>query len=308
MGKWIQRASMPTPRHDLQAIAVGEKIYAISGGGDLTSEVVEIYDVEHDVWSPGPSITTKRGWFGAVLLGQKIYAMGGKTVRPEEEIERTGDPGKYDIRDSLEVLDLASCRWSFLPPMSATRAGLVATVCKGRIYALGGNAMNSETRSGGPHLDRVEVYDPHSGQWAMGVPMPLGLQGPSVATVDDRIYLTSGIGGPEGKANSRTYAFDPDTEKWDSLAPVPTPRCDSGVAVLDRKIYTFGGWGNGYHDEVEIYDIDADSWSSDSPMPDKKAWLAAATVGERIFVMGGAYKLRDAPGFKWIDDLHEFAC
>ena len=101
MGKWIQRASMPTPRHDLQAIAVGEKIYTISGGGDLTSDVVEIYDAERDTWSQGPSITTKRGWFGAVLLGQKIYAMGGKTVRPEEEIEQTGDPGKYDIRDSM---------------------------------------------------------------------------------------------------------------------------------------------------------------------------------------------------------------
>ena len=101
MGKWIQRASMPTPRHDLQAIAVDEQIYAISGGGDLTSDVVEIYDVEHDTWSQGPSITTKRGWFGAVLLAQKIYAMGGKTVRTEEEIEQTGDPGKYDIRDSI---------------------------------------------------------------------------------------------------------------------------------------------------------------------------------------------------------------
>ena len=114
MGKWIQRASMPTPRHDLQAIAVDEQIYAISGGGDLTSDVVEIYDVEHDTWSQGPSITTKRGWFGAVLLAQKIYAMGGKTVRTEEEIEQTGDPGKYDIRDSMEVLDLASRTWSFL--------------------------------------------------------------------------------------------------------------------------------------------------------------------------------------------------
>ena len=70
-------------------------------GGDLTSDVVELYYVERDTWSQGPSITTKRGWFGAVLLGQKIYAMGGKTVRPEEEIEQTGDPGKYDIRDSM---------------------------------------------------------------------------------------------------------------------------------------------------------------------------------------------------------------
>ncbi len=40
MGKWIKRTSMPTPRHDLQSIAVDGKIYAISGADDLTLDVV----------------------------------------------------------------------------------------------------------------------------------------------------------------------------------------------------------------------------------------------------------------------------
>ena len=34
MGQWIQRQPMPTPRHDLQAVTVGSKIYALSGAGD----------------------------------------------------------------------------------------------------------------------------------------------------------------------------------------------------------------------------------------------------------------------------------
>ena len=53
MGNWIKRTSMPTPRHDLQSIAVDGKIYAISGADDLTLDVVEIYDVERDTWSAG---------------------------------------------------------------------------------------------------------------------------------------------------------------------------------------------------------------------------------------------------------------
>ena len=40
-------------------------------------------------------------------------------------------------------------------------------------------------------------------------------------------------------------------------------------------------------------------------MPDRKAWMASALVDGRIFVMGGAYKLTDAPGYRWIEDLHE---
>ena len=44
---------MPTPRHDLQAVAEGDKVYAISGAGYLTVDAVEIYDTETDTWTPG---------------------------------------------------------------------------------------------------------------------------------------------------------------------------------------------------------------------------------------------------------------
>ena len=82
--------------------------------------------------------------------------------------------------------------------------------------------------------------------------------------------------------------------------------------MADGRIFTCGGHHNlsddpigHYANETEIYDTKSDSWSSEAPMPERKAWLDAATVGERIFVMGGANKL-PGPGFKWIDDMHEF--
>ena len=93
MGQWIERRSMPTPRHDLQSVAVDGSIYAISGAGDLTLGVVEIYDVANGTWSQGPPIPTARGWLGADLLDGKIYAAGGKTVQTREMRQRTGiDP------------------------------------------------------------------------------------------------------------------------------------------------------------------------------------------------------------------------
>ena len=85
MGTWIQRTPMPTPRHDLQGIAVGGTIYAISGANDLTVDAVEIYDVATDQWTAGPAIPTRRGWLGADRIGNKIYVAGGKTYRPPEE-------------------------------------------------------------------------------------------------------------------------------------------------------------------------------------------------------------------------------
>ena len=59
MGTWIQRTPMPTPRHDLQCIAVAGTIYAISGANDLTVDAVEIYDVTTDQWC----------WLGKVVIG-----------------------------------------------------------------------------------------------------------------------------------------------------------------------------------------------------------------------------------------------
>ena len=106
MGVWIEKAPMPTNRHDLQAIAVDGEIYAISGAGDHTVHVVEIYDVASDTWRSGPPIPTQRGWFGAARIGDEIYACGGKRVRTEEEKQQTGDDYHFEIRDSVEVLNL----------------------------------------------------------------------------------------------------------------------------------------------------------------------------------------------------------
>ena len=64
MGTWIQRAPMPTPRHDLQSIAVDGTIYAISGADDLTVDAVEIYDVASDTWTQGPAHSHQAGMAG----------------------------------------------------------------------------------------------------------------------------------------------------------------------------------------------------------------------------------------------------
>ena len=306
MGKWIERAPMPTNRHDLQSITVDGEIYAISGAGDETVHVVEIFDVATDTWRQGPPIPTQRGWFGAALHDGRIYACGGKRVRPEQERKDSGDDYVFEIRDSVEVLDLETQIWSAVEPLSKPRAGLVATTCKGKIYAIGGNCMNTEPEREHLHLDRVEVFDPETGRWSLGKPLPVGVQGPGVTTVEDRIYAVTGI-GTDG-ARHEFNVFDPDAGAWTELPPIPTGRCDPGCLAIGRKIYVFGGWGGteSYHTTVESYDIDSGTWSTETDMPVKKAWMATAAVGERIFVMGGAHAWGDKPGYNWIADLHEY--
>lgn len=307
MTQWIELQPMPTPRHDLQAVAVGSEIYAISGAGYSTVDVVEVYDVETGGWRSGPPISGRRGWFGAALLDGAIYAIGGKRIRTKAE-KQDGDNSHFAIRDSVERLDLASGTWSAMPPLCRPRAGLLATVCRDRIYAIGGNTMDPADDN--PYLDLVEVFDPALGRWERARPLPFGIQGPALATVDDRIYLSAGVGvvdGAKGTTN-HTFVYDPDADSWEELQPLPTGRCDPGTVAAGRRIYTFGGHGNGgYHDVVEVYDIDADAWTAETPMPEKRAWMGGVSIDGRIFVMGGGLRLTDDPKiYKWFDELHEF--
>ena len=307
MGTWIQRAPMPTPRHDLQSIAIDGTIYAISGADDLTVDAVEIYDVASDTWTQGPPIPTKRGWLGAARIGRRIYVAGGKTIRTPEEKKAYGHDYHFTSRDNLEMLDLDEQTWSALAPMpGGPRAGLAVTACQDQIWAIGGNTMLRED----PRiLDRVEVYDVATDTWGPGPDLPRPTQGPTVATHDGLIYLTGGISDedPQRPCRSETYVLDPAVGRWEALAPVPTGRESSGSCVLGDLLYTFGGKDPHYSAATEIYDIQADRWFEDAPMPLGKAWLSACVVGERPFVMGGAHKWEDREGYNWIGDLHEFA-
>ena len=312
MGQWIERAPMPTPRHDLQAIAVDGEIYAISGADDLTLDVVEIYDVATDTWRVGPPIPTARGWIGAALLDGKIYVGCGKTIRTPEEKERTGDDAHFTPRDALEALDLATQTWSVLAPSPrGPRAGVTLAACLGKIYIIGGNTMTDSRL-----FETVDVYDPETGEWDAGPEFPYGLQGPNAISVDDRIYVFGGLRRDVPREESYVldaHVLDPKVGQWEPLAPMFTRRESMGITLTpDGRIFTCGGHHNmgedpldHYADTTEIYDIQADAWTREAPLPERKAWLDAATVGDRIFAMGGAYKL-PGPGFKWIDDMHEF--
>lgn len=318
MGHWIQRTSMPTPRHDLQSLAVGERIYAISGADDLTLDIVEVYDVDTDSWSVGPPIPTPRGWIGAALLDGQIYVGCGKTIRTAEEKERTGDERHFQARDVLEALDPKTHTWSALSPSpSGARAGVSVAACGGLIYIIGGNTMAGNDESERTHLDAVDIYDPQSGEWSPGPPFPYPVQGTNAISVDERVYVFGGHRQdvPEAESYQRdTHVLDPRVGRWKKLAPMFTRRESMGITTHgERCIFTCGGHNNDaadpvdhYTDAVEIYDVESDSWSREAPLPERKAWLDAATVGDRIFAMGGANKLR-GPGFKWIGDMHEFA-
>lgn len=127
-GNWNGRMPVPTARTQLQAVAVGGKIYAIGGDkGSLATDLgtTEAYDPAIDAWKSLPSMAVARSAFAAAESGGRIYAFGG---------ERKGG-----VIDTVEVFDPAKGSWSTLGlAMPDPRHGLAAASWKNRIYVLGG--------------------------------------------------------------------------------------------------------------------------------------------------------------------------
>ena len=80
MGEWLERRGMQRPRHDLAAVAVENRIFAISGADDLTVHDVEMYEVASQTWFPAPPIPTARGWLATKEASGN--SAGPMTVHP----------------------------------------------------------------------------------------------------------------------------------------------------------------------------------------------------------------------------------
>lgn len=163
--KWTRLPPMPTPRYELAAVAVGDRIYAIGGdGGDGPVRTVEVYDTGTHRWSAGPPLPEPRASLRAVLLDGRIYAVGGLAG----DAESTG----------VQVLDVATGRWSTGPALPAPLSNFGLGAYEGRLHAL-------------RHGDHF-TYRPGDRAWRRAPAMPTRRHGEGVAAVAGRLYVVGG--------------------------------------------------------------------------------------------------------------------
>lgn len=77
---WTIKAALPEARGGLDAVAVGNLIYAIGGntGGVTMNNLVEAYDPNTNTWISKPTLIFTRDYlFGATVLNGSIYVIGG---------------------------------------------------------------------------------------------------------------------------------------------------------------------------------------------------------------------------------------
>lgn len=183
------------------------------------------------------------------------------------------------------MYDFTTRTWTPLPNIPSRRASCnTAVVHRDKIYLIGG--LNEKQR---PQA-AVDVFNIERRQWEEDFPkLPIGVVGPFILKIEDRIYVIGGTNKKEPACNQSLYIDLDDTEKvWNPLPPKPTTCYACGGYLRNNKIYVVGGRdGQTPVKAVEVYDIETMQWEELAPIPSIRVFYSVMGVQDEIFILGG---------------------
>jgi N-acetylneuraminic acid mutarotase len=294
--QWVEKTPMLTARCNFGAATVNGTIYAIGGLAEVfngyehghmgTTNVNEAYNTTTDTWvekAPMP----RPHWldnFGIAVYGSKIYCIGGP---------------------ANNVYDPAADTWEAKTPMPTSRHFLDANVVNGKIYLIGGLALEptpwQNKMVNDPHFklisysssDKNEVYDPVTDSWTEKAPLPYAVAFYSSAVVNNKIYVISG--STRDGITGFVQVYDPQTDNWSLAAPIPNPVENAAAgAVLNAAsdaVCVIGGCTESHRlsgsNFNQVYFPENDSWTTATPMNSNTRALSIAVVNNTLYAIGG---------------------
>jgi N-acetylneuraminic acid mutarotase len=164
--RWTPKASLPVPRTNLAAVALGGRIYAMGGlDPNHATKTMYVYDPRSNRWSIGPPLPLKLHALTAVVFGGEIWVIGGQDAAgqatkwvwiysPHTHTWRHGAPmpfrmetaGAAVVGDQIHVVleskyliyDNKSGLWFRGPALQTPRHALAVYAYKRTLYAIGG--------------------------------------------------------------------------------------------------------------------------------------------------------------------------
>lgn len=303
-GTWTRKAPSPHAVAEVGVAAVEGKIYVVgggvqsekSGGIPVISGLNLMYDPASDSWRELAALPRALSHVAVTAWSGKLYAFGGFT----RDVH-------IDPQSSAFVYDPKSDRWNELASLSSARGSMAVAAVAGKIHLFGGRRSDKVVKvimPGGQELSVGEgtvtthdIYDPATGQWAVGKALP----GPprdhmGVAVLDGKVHLFGGRINDFTDLLDRHDVYDPKTDTWASAAALPHPRSAGAYTVLRGLIVYAGGECKpggqpgtpSVFDDVTAYDPKTDSWMTLTPLPQARQAFGAATVGDIAYFVGGA--------------------
>ena len=303
-GTWIRKAPLPVGRAEVGVAAVDGKVYVLGGTeqvGDSApiwnSTLNSMFDPKINTWKEQAPLPKGLSHIGVAAMDGKLYAIGGFT-----NIVHLGP------QDVAFVYDPEQDKWAALPDISSARGSVAAAAFQGKLHIFGGRTSTQIIRIPSPPgappmsagfgtVSTHQIYDPKSGKWSQGSPIP----GPArdhmgVAVLDGKIHLFGGRVADVVDNLDRHDVYDPKTDTWTAAAPLPVPRSSGAYTVLDGLILYAGGeckpggqpFTPNVYDDVTAYDPKTNSWTALKSLPQARHAFGAATIGNVAYFMAGA--------------------
>jgi hypothetical protein len=171
--QWKSIKALPHSTAASGVAAWGGKIYVI-GGIDIDGialDLVQEYDPATDTWASKAAMPTKREHVGVVVLDSLIYVVSGRV-------------GSTSFK-TFEAFSPASNKWYTLPDMPTARSDIGFSLCKGRMFAMGGEKPGI--------FDVNEEYDPDAKSWSTAVKMTSVRKAFSAVGYGDTVFVLGGF-------------------------------------------------------------------------------------------------------------------
>lgn len=203
--RWTVGPAPPFAASAMASAVVGGQLYVAGGlSGGATTRAVARFDPGTGRWQRLADLPAGRNRAAGGSDGQRFFVIGGNGP---------GSGGAGEVADgfaTVQAFDPATGRWttsdeqgSGMAPLPQARGGTGRAVeVGGRLLVLGGQTATGPGATADKVYRRVDVYDPGSGTWSEGTPMPTARHGISPVAVGGRVYVVGG--NPRSGASTST--------------------------------------------------------------------------------------------------------
>jgi serine/threonine-protein kinase PknK len=277
---WTALAGLPQPRSDLGVAIADNRLVAVGGVSEgQVLKSVSVLDLMTKTWDALPDMASPRHGMAVDGVDKSVYAVGGSTAVGDAQVVATA-----------EVLNLPprklqpAPQWRSLPNAPTARLMMAWAVLNDKIWIIGG------LRNGVP-LQTVESYDPKTGAWETGPPLPVPLHHAAAATYRGEVVV---VGGETEKniAGGSNKVFALRSGNWVELPNLKHARAAPGAAVVGDKLVAFGGQSaKQLVKPTEVFD--GSSWKDAADMLTPREHLAAVSDGTYAYAIGGRFLSAD---------------
>jgi serine/threonine protein kinase/N-acetylneuraminic acid mutarotase len=276
---WTTLPALPQARSDLGVAIADGRLVAVGGvsGGEVLKSV-SVFDLMAKTWSTLPDMATPRHGMAVAAVEKSVYAIGGSTAVGDRQVVSSAEALKLPARKIQPA-----AQWRSLPDAPTARLMMAWAVLNDKIWIMGG-------LRNGVALQTVESYDPHTGAWETGPPLPIPLHHAAAATYRGEVVVLGGASDNIADGSNKVFALR--GGNWVELPPLTHARAAPAAAVVGDKLVAVGGQNaKQLVPQTEVFD--GSSWKDAADMPTPREHLAAVSDGTYVYAIGGRFLSSD---------------